>query len=246
MRPDALRDPYRSAAAQRAALLDVQLDERADAAQQLIVGPQARGIEPGAGHRPGQGHPAAVAQLPRGLRRHGAGQQPAAQAGQAEPGALLLAERDHRDRPRRGEPPGPEQVDRCEAGHHAERPVVGSPVRYRVEMAPCNDGRARGARHIPPRPQIAVTVTVGAEAAFRRGLAEPVPAGRVRLGERVSPVPAGDRVLADGEQRVPQLSEAHGGPSARGSAENSSGPPVRLTRSATIPPHNRGAHFDEV
>ena len=85
---------------QRPALLDVQLDERADPAQRLRVGPQRRVARPrdGLGHRDavGVGEPGG----PLGGER--AGEDPRARAGDAEPRALLVAEAGHAERPRRG------------------------------------------------------------------------------------------------------------------------------------------------
>ena len=113
--------------------------------------------------------PVAVAQRPGRLGSDDPGQQPAAQAGDAEPGALLLAERGHRDRPDRDAAAGAQQVDGGEPGHHAERAVERAAVGHRVQVAAGHDragarwrwpagaaGRAGGG--IPPGPQVAVAV----------------------------------------------------------------------------------------
>ncbi len=69
-----------------------------------------------------------------------AGQQLAAQAGHAEPGPFLLAERGDGDRPDGDAAAGAQQVDRGEPGHHAERPVERAAVRHRVQVAAGHDG----------------------------------------------------------------------------------------------------------
>ena len=65
----------------------------------------------------------------------GAGQQPAAQAGHAEPGALLLGEGGDRRPAARAPARAREQVDRRERGDDAERPVERAAVRHRVQVS---------------------------------------------------------------------------------------------------------------
>ena len=142
VRPDARGDPDRGTwrLGQRPALFDVQLDEGADAAQQVLVGADQGGVVPGGGHGLGQGDPGAIAQRPRRARVHRTGQQPAAQAGEPEPGPLLLAERGDGDGAGRDAAPVTEQVDGGEPGCHAERAVEGAAVRHRIQVAAGHDG----------------------------------------------------------------------------------------------------------
>ena len=79
-RPPRGRRPGR----ERAALLDVQLHVAPMRASRSSSGPRPR-VLPGGGHRLGQRDAVAVAQLPGPLRLDRAGQQAAAQAGDAEP-----------------------------------------------------------------------------------------------------------------------------------------------------------------
>jgi hypothetical protein len=75
---------------QRAALLDVQLDEGAEASQQVVAGADQAGVQAGLRHRLGQGDSGVVGQSPGRVRADGAGDQAAAEAGDAEPGAFFF------------------------------------------------------------------------------------------------------------------------------------------------------------
>ena len=76
------------------------------------IGPELAGVELGLGHgrRPGV-TPSRSTRAGRGRRVERAGQQPRAQAGHAEPGALLLGERGDAERPGRGRAALAQQVD---------------------------------------------------------------------------------------------------------------------------------------
>ena len=100
MRQDRRRDRDRRAEVdERAALLDVQLDEGAERASALVVPAIPAGSTPAAAGGLGERDPVGVAQRRARPAGHRAGHQLGPQAGDAEPGALLLRERDHRDRP---------------------------------------------------------------------------------------------------------------------------------------------------
>src|SRR5262249_26483205 len=122
-----------------------------------------------------------------------AGEQPRPEAGDAEPGSLLLSEHDDPDRAARGYPALAQLFDGEQGGHHAERTVVAAAVRYRVEVAPGDDGRAFGRRVAPPRPQVAVGVGPDVEVPIDGLLDEPLPAvevGAAPGAADVSAVPA--------------------------------------------------------
>ena len=83
--------------------------------------------------------PSRVAQGAGPLGAERAGQQPGAEAGDAEPRPLLLREHGHPEWTRGYETAGAEQVDRRERGDHAERTVVRTAVGDGVEVATGHD-----------------------------------------------------------------------------------------------------------
>ena len=142
-----------------------------------------------------------------------AGQQPAAQAGHAEPAALLLGERGHHDRPgRAGSPrratrrwrrtPTPRRAARRMRRRRAPSPG-GSRSPPRAAPASAARETSHQARtgcrcRRPPR---------GAAAVLGSGGLEPGPAFQLSRSPAEPPVAAGGRVAADGQQRVPERRE---------------------------------------
>ena len=166
----ALADPDRGVAVdQRAALLDVQLDEGADPAQ--------RPRRPGRARR-GRRRRARIASAivvpsasvsaagPVGVER--AGEQPGAGAGDAEPGALLVGEAGDADRPAGSAAARPSRSSAAKADDDAERPVERAAVGHRVEVAADDEARAAGVGIRRPRPQVAGPVGHDVQPAGRR------------------------------------------------------------------------------
>jgi hypothetical protein len=160
-RPQADRGP---AVDQAAALLDVQLDEGADAGQPLVVAAQVVRAEPGPPGRLGVADAVGVGQPAGPVGADRAGQQARGQAGDAEAGALLL--REQRDRERAAGPQQAalaEQVVRGEGAGDAERAVEGAPAGHRVEVAAGHHGvgqRPGPARAPGPEPAVAIGLHV--------------------------------------------------------------------------------------
>jgi hypothetical protein len=59
-------------------------------------------------------------------------------------------------------------------------------------------------RHQPPSPQIANRITFNPQESFFRRLEKPVPTTRVRLSERVTPIPARVLIPPERQQLLPQ------------------------------------------
>ena len=180
------------------------------AGQQVVVGSERIRIAARGPHGLGQADPVVIAQLPGDSRVDGTGDQAAAQARDAEPGAFLFGERRDRDRPGRLESVAAQLPERGERGHDAERAVERAPVRHGVQMAASDDGRAdTSAWPSPPRPQVAVAVAVGPQPEIVRRPGEPGAAGGVGGSPGVPPVAAGQLGAAEPGQLRPQLSERH-------------------------------------
>jgi len=93
VRPDAFGQAQGGALrGERAALLDVQFDEGAEAGQQVVAGAEVAGVLARGDHGVGQHGAGVVGEDPRGIRVDGTGQQAAAQARDAEPRAFFLGE----------------------------------------------------------------------------------------------------------------------------------------------------------
>jgi hypothetical protein len=156
-----------------AALLDVELDEGADPVE---VHQAARRVQSGGADRVGEEDAVPVAELLRLLPRRGAGDQPRAEAGAPEPRPLLLDEDADADRAVRLEAPGPQGVDGCERGRHAQRAVVRTAVEDRVEVRPGEHPRGvgkRAGRGLPPGDLVADAVGLHDQPARRALLGEP-------------------------------------------------------------------------
>jgi hypothetical protein len=201
---------------QRPALLDVEFDEGADAGEPLGVGPDGVRVVPGGLHRTGQRDAVGVAQLVRGLLRQLSGGEPGADAGEAEAGALLVAEVDDREGAPEADLAGAQFVEGGEGGDHAEGPVEGAAVGHGVQVRAGDDGVA-GRRVAEPRPLVAVAVDLVLQAAGLGLHAEPEPAVRVGRGPGEAAVAAGGGAAADGRERPPHGVEgvAHAEPSSR-------------------------------
>jgi hypothetical protein len=198
VRPDRAGHPDRDV--EGASLLDVQLDERPDAAGQ--PGQPARGRTP-----EGLAERDALPVLERGglLRLDGPGQKPGPQARYAEPAALLLDEGDHGDRPSRHVPAAAQLVDGQEAADDAERSVVAPAVRDRVEVR-AGEHRVLAPLVAPPGEQVAVAVVGDRHVAARGLVAEPVPQHQFGLLQRVAQI-ATVADPADRRDPVPEFGE---------------------------------------
>ena len=146
-------DPDRGAVVdQRAALLDVQFDERADPAQRLVVPSERAGVVRRPRHRLGHRDAVGVGQ------RAGAGRRRARRSAAASRRRPRRSGRPPRRRSTRRRPAGPapapraELVERGERRHDAERPVERAAVGHRVEVAADDQARAGGVRIAPSRP----------------------------------------------------------------------------------------------
>ena len=141
VRPDPLGQAEGGAhRGERAALLDVQFDERGHAVQQVGARTEQARVAPGGGHRRGQRVAVVVGEGPRGLRVDGAGDQAAAQAGNAKPSAFFLGEQGKHDGPFGIKVFIFKHFHGGQRGHHAERSVVAPAIRDRVQMAAGRDG----------------------------------------------------------------------------------------------------------
>lgn len=229
VRPDRRGDTDRPAEqVQGPALLDMQLDEGADAGQPFGVGADRVRVLPGLLHRPGEADTVGVEQLPGVPRGQAARGQPGADAGQAEAGALLVHEVDDSQRPRRAGAAVAQLVEGGEGRDHAERPVEGAPVGDGVQVGAGDDGVAR--RGIAePGPLVAVAVRLVGQAAVLGLRAEPLPAVRVGRRPGVAAVAAGPGVPADQGQLPPHRGEA-GPRSGVGHEDSRIG--IRTSRSA--------------
>ncbi len=173
---------------QAAALFDVQFDEESDPAERVPVGAEAFRVEPGAHGRFGERHAVRVDEGPGAVGVDAAGHQPRAEAGDPEPGALLLREDEHRAGPGRGEPGGLQPGDGVERRDDTERAVVGAAAGHGVEVAAGDDGIRAGCS--PPGPDVAVAVGLAGETEALGALEEPGPQLEVGLLPEVAGVAA--------------------------------------------------------
>ena len=219
VRPDPLGDTKGGIeVGQGPALLDVQLHIAPELREQVLVPADLAGILARRTHRLGQRDPVAVTQFPGLPRVDRAGQQAAAQAGDPEAAPFLLSECGHRDGPGRGEALGPQFVDRREGGHHAQRPVVGTAVRHRVQVAAGSHRGPHRTGDVPPGPEVAVAVRAGTQLPVPgRGL-EPRPAVQVGLRPGEPAVPPGARIPPGRQQRLPEGRERRVGGRGTGRA----------------------------
>ena len=205
---------------QAAALLDVQLDERADPGERLVVAAEAGRVAAGAPHRLGHRHAVVVGEAAGPVGPQRPGDDPRARAGDAEPGALLVGEVDDPHGPGRGEAVVPQLVDRREGTDDPERAVEGATVGHRVEVRADDDagvpGGHRGIRVAPPGPLVAHPVGGEVEPAVGALAGEPLAQVVVLAGP-------GEPVVArrcspstpEGLEVVPHPSEADGGPAVQ-------------------------------
>ena len=100
-----------------------------------------------------------------------AGERAAAEQRSAEAGALLVHEAHEPDGTRRGGASRLEPSDRIEAGEHAERTVVASPTRHRVEVRADEHGAPRSC--CPAPDDVACRVELPCEAQGAEPLREP-------------------------------------------------------------------------
>ena len=168
--PAAVRpDPFGQAdgRAQRGegpALLDVQLDDGADAVQQVIARAQGAGIVARGRHGLGQRGAGIVGQRPRRVGADGAGQQAGAETRDAEPAAFFLGEGGQHHGPSGMKGFRLQQVDGGQRGDHAERAVEAAAVGDRIQVAAGHDGGR--ALRAPPGPQVAVVIGLDGQAAL--------------------------------------------------------------------------------
>jgi hypothetical protein len=170
----------------------MQLDERVDAAHQLVVRPDQPRLEP----RSGQGirirNTTVVRQHPCSARVDCADQELAAETRQAEPGTFLLNKDHNSNRPHRRDTPFSKQVYSSESRNNAQRPVERPTVWDRIQMTAGNNRvAARGLPRVvrvPPSPNISVLVWRDIEPASRCLVDEPQPAFRVGLSPGVATV----------------------------------------------------------
>ena len=134
----------------------------AERGQALVVPADPGRVNPGGGGGAGERHPGRVGARRDRSRVDRAGHQLRPEAGDAEPGSLLLGERDHRDGPGRGEAARLEPGDGGERRRHAEGAVERAAAGHRVEVAP--GGHGAGTALAPVGPDVAVPVWLDDEA----------------------------------------------------------------------------------
>ena len=209
MRPDGLADGDGSAEIDQApALFDVQLDVGAEAGESRRLGTEVPGVVVGAAHGLVEGQPLGVAERPGPVGVQGAGEQPAAGAGDPEAGTLLVGEGHDRHRAVGGTTAGPQGVEGREGRHDPERPVEGSAVGDGVEVAA--DGQhVVGGGVAPPGPEVAGAVRLDGQPPVPGRVREPVPHRQVGVGPGEPVVAAGPPVAPDRLDRVPHVGEGH-------------------------------------
>ena len=193
---------------ERPSLLDVQLDERADPAQRLRIGTQRRVAR--ARDRLGHRHAVGVGEPGGPVGGQRAGEDPRARAGDAEPGAFLVAEEGHAQRPGRGEPLRAQGVDRGERADDAERAVERAAVGHRIQVGAGDDAGPVRVGIAPPGDEVAGPVGGDVEPPCRGLAGEPLPQVGVLPGPGEPPVPAGAAAPEVGE-----VGEARPGLAAR-------------------------------
>ena len=207
VRPDALGDADRGAhRRQGPALLDVQLDERAEPREQVLVGSDQAGVAARGGHRRGQRDAVVVAEGAGRTGFDGPGHQAAPQAGHPEAGALFLGEDGDCHGPFGIKVPGLQLGHGGQRGRHPERSVVSPAVGDRIQVAAGDDGVLPG--RAPPGPQVAVAVLLRGQAESVRLAGEPGAAFGVRRGPGVAAV-AARGVTTDRFKLPPELGKAH-------------------------------------
>jgi hypothetical protein len=128
-------------------------------------------------------------------------------AGHAEPGTLFIGECDHGDRDDGCDAAGPDEIDRVERRHHAQRPVERTAVGYRVEVRSGDEGTLGVAAPTgghPPGPHVAVAVLLDSQAATLRFGGEPFAQREIGCRPCESAIAAGGGFAADVEDRLPQ------------------------------------------
>ncbi len=178
-----------------APLLDVQLDERADAGQTIRIRTDGGRVDAGGGEHCLQAGAVRIGQRERAFRADGTAQQARPEAGDTEACALLLGEDGDRRRSRRAVPLLLQTHDGVERRDDAERAVEGAAAGDRVEVR-ARDERI-GPRCAPPCPGVAVPVVLDVEAEALRPLDEPVAEVALGVVEQVPGVPAADGVPPD-------------------------------------------------
>ena len=193
VRPDPAGQPHGHLAVHQVpALLDVQLDEAADARPAGRASPRSTSAIASSSDTPSR----SVSDRASRPRR-GPGGQPRPEAGQPEPRPLLLDEHPDPDRDRRRHAAVAEHVDGGQRGHHAERSVVRTAVVDRVQVRP-GEHRAPAVEPIArPVEPVGPTTPPGSRRrpARRRGTAP-----RTARGTRRRP-PARRRRTASGGSR---------------------------------------------
>ena len=199
VRPDVAGDGDRRAEVdERAPLLDVQLDERADPTQGLLVRSELVRVAAGRAQGLGVGGAVGVGEREGPLGGQLAGQDPGAGAGDPEAGALLVDEVDHRQG-HVGRNAGRAQgVDGRERRDHAEGSVEGTAVGHRVQVRADRDPGTAGRHRVvdgagavpPPGPLVADAVDGEVQAAAGALGGEPLAQGQVLGGPGEPPVAA--------------------------------------------------------
>jgi hypothetical protein len=184
-----------------AALLDVQLDEDPDAGERRLVETDVLGGVPGRGHRVGEGRAVVVGQRERVPGVDRAGHQPRAEAGEAEPGALLLDEVDDGERALGHDARSLQRVDGEQGADDAERPVERAAAGHAVEVAAGDDGAV--GRRAPPGPLVAVAVDLDLEPPPGRLGGEPLPEPQVDTRPREPVVATGARIATHALEIAP-------------------------------------------
>ena len=198
------------------ALLDVQFDERADAAEQVLAGADRAGVVARGAHRLGQRDAVVVAEGPGGVRLDGPGNQTAPQARNAKPSAFFLGKDGNYHRPFGIKVPVFQYFYGGQRGRDAERSVVAPAVGNRIKVATGDDGvspgiasRVSGGCWVPPGPQVAVVIGFHGQAEFGGLRGEPGAALRVGRGPGIAAIAAGPGVAAERFELAPEIGETH-------------------------------------
>ena len=193
---------------QSASLLDMELDESADAREALRLCAERLRVP----SRPTKClvHRDAirVAQSARLLRsKHPCGEA-RSDAGDAEAPALLVRETGDGERATWLHAAPLQLRDRSQGARDAERAVVVAAIGHGIEVR-SRDERVTGAGIPPPCPDVAVAIGLDVEPEARGLPDEPLAQRQVGIGPREAPVAARGRVAADGRDVREMAGNAH-------------------------------------
>ena len=199
-----------------ATLLDVELDERADPRQGLVVAPEVGRVVAGPAHRLGHGHPVEVAEPAGAVGAEGPGDDPRAGAGHAEAGALLVREVDDAHGALGMKAVLAQPVNGGERPDNPQRAVEGAAAGHRVQVGADDHARVTvghgRVRVAPPAPLVPHPVGHEVQAPGGALPREPLPQVMVLAGPGEPGVAPTPLVHPEGLEVVPHPPERRSGP----------------------------------